>query len=139
MAQSTNCHVKRSRDFSSWRMPKLGRLFQAAQCEGRPLTSQLPARERNRTVGLLQLRLHAEAGGKTANAKHVISQHIAVREKRLLGRLYSFVPRRVVGHNSSFWLRHWSGLIHCEQARAWAGARSPNPTHLRIMMRQFVS
>src|SRR5438552_14195939 len=74
MAQSTNCHVKRSRDFSSWRMPKLGRLFQAAQCEGRALTSQLPARERNRTVGLLQLRLHPEARGKTGNARHVISQ-----------------------------------------------------------------
>ena|SRR5437773_5418803 len=44
--------------------PYLGRIFRPAQREGRPLRSQLPARERNRTVGLLQLRLHAEAGGK---------------------------------------------------------------------------
>src|SRR5205814_1985228 len=97
------------------------------QREGRTLTSQLPARERNRTVGLLQLRLHPEARGKTANARYVISQHIAVREKRLLGRLSSFVPRRVVGHNSSFWFRHWSGLIHLRASESRSTSKKPKP------------
>ena len=50
----------------------------------------------------LRLQLHAAARGKTANARHVISQQIAVTEKRFLDRPKSFVYRRAIRRNSSF-------------------------------------
>src|SRR5260370_36767249 len=114
--QIRNCDLGENlllRSAARGRAPVLGRVFRTAQRKGCALATQLPARERNRAVGLLRLRLHETAGGKTPNSKRVISQHVALAEKQFLHRLPSFVlvtlsdPIRHSGFVISLVLFHW--------------------------------
>src|SRR6266481_5809224 len=51
----------------------LGRIFRVVERERRTFAPELPPRKRHRTVGLLRLRLHPEAGGETARLRKIIS------------------------------------------------------------------
>jgi hypothetical protein len=63
----------------------LGRVFRVAQRERRPFPAELPAREWNKAMGLLRLRLHEEARGETSRPGQLISgKAVRARSKTVL-------------------------------------------------------
>src|ERR1700724_1606322 len=61
------------RSTAGGRASLLGRIFRIVERERRTLAPELPSRKRHRTMGLLRLRLHPEAGGETAQLRQIIS------------------------------------------------------------------
>ena len=86
-------------------------------------------RKRNRAVGLLRLRLHKGAGGKTPNSRNVISQHVAVAEKQFLDPPAQLRPRDAVRRNSSFVIRASSLVESCFIASTSKRSRPNTSTH----------
>jgi hypothetical protein len=120
----------------------LGRIFRVAQREERALAPNLSARKWNGGMGVLRLRLHEEAGREDGQSRRFISGKTKAghTQGRLTSRpaLPHFLWALSFFRHSTFGFGHSDLVIPARvRSRARAGVEW-KPTHLRIMMRQFV-